>query len=218
LKVVFGVIMIKILLADDHSIVRAGLRKILEKETDLHIIGEAENASEVLEFVKNNDCDFITLDINMPGASGLDVLKEVKKIKPKIKVLILSIYPENSFAISAFELGASGYLTKDSTPKELVKAIRKISAGRKYVSEEMTEKLVSRVELKQDKLLHEKLSRRELQVLLLIGEGKTSSEIAEKLCLSENTIATYRARILEKMNMRSSAALIHYVIKNNLLE
>lgn len=210
--------MTKILIADDHGILRAGIKKILEKEVDLQVIGEAKNAYEVLELVNKNECDLLILDINIPGASGLSILRTVKKIKPQIKILILTIYPEESFAVSAFELGASGYLTKESTPKLLVKAIRKIRDGGKYLSEKLGEKLASRIDLQSSKTLHERLSTRETEVLLYIGEGKTSSEIAIQLGISINTIATYRARIMKKMNMRSNAALIHYIIKNELLK
>jgi len=210
--------MTTILLADDHAIVRAGLRNILEKENDFQIIGEVENAFAAIEFIQSNDCAFIILDINMPGKSGLEALKEIKKLKPQMKILILSIYPEESFALSAFEMGASGYLTKDSTSNELVKAIRTINGGRKYVSESMADHLACRIEKEKDKSLHEKLSHREMEILLLIGEGKIPSEIAEKLHISIHTEATYRARIMAKMNMKSNAALIHYVIKNGLIE
>lgn len=209
--------MFNILLADDHSIVKAGLRKILEKESDVQIVGEAGNAFEVMEFVDEYDCDFIILDINMPGKSGLDIIKELKKTRPQIRILVLSIYSEDNFAINALELGADGYLTKDSTPAELVTAIRKINRGKKYISESMSDKLASRIETEKTKNIHEKLSQRELEILLLIGEGKTPSEIALKLNLSINSVATYRARILGKMNMKSNAALIHYVVKSNLI-
>ena len=171
-----------------------------------------------MELVNKSKCDLLILDINMPGASGLSILKKVKNIKPGIKILILTIYPEESFAVSAFELGASGYLTKESTPKLLVKAIKKIIDGGKYLSEKFGENLASGIDLKRSKTLHERLSTRETEVLLYIGEGKTSSEIAIQLGISINTIATYRARIMKKMNMRSNAALIHYVIKNELLK
>jgi len=210
--------MAKILIADDHSIIRAGIKKILEKEIDLQVIGEAGNAYDVLEFVNKNDLDLLLLDINMPGANGLGLLREVRKLKPQIKILVLSIYPEESFALSAFELGASGYLTKESTPELLIKAIQKIINGGKYLSEELGEKLASRINLQNSKSLHERLSTRETEVLLFIGEGKSTSEIAKKLGISSNTVATYRARILEKMNMSSNAALIHYVITNDLLK
>lgn len=210
--------MAKILIADDHSIIRAGIKRILEKESDLEVVGEAGTAYEVLDFVNKNDLDLLLLDINMPGASGLGLLRDVRKSKPQIKVLVLSIYPEESFAVGAFELGASGYLTKESSPELLVKAIRKIITGGKYLSEDLGEKLASRIDLESTKVLHERLSTRETEVLLFIGEGKTSAEIATKLGISVNTVATYRARILEKMNMNSNAALIHYVIKNELLK
>jgi len=210
--------MTKIIIADDHSILRAGIKKVLEKEIDLQVIGEAENAHEVLELINKSECDLLILDINMPGSSGLGILRDVRKIKPRIKILVLTIYPEESFAMSAFKLGASGYLTKESTPELLVKAIQKIREGGKYLSEELGEKLASRIDLQNSKNLHERLSTRETEVLLFIGEGKTTSEIAKELGISINTVATYRARILEKMNMNSNAALIHYVIKNELLK
>jgi two-component system, NarL family, invasion response regulator UvrY len=210
--------MLKIVIADDHSILRAGIKKILEKEVDLQVVGEAGNYHEVLELVNKVEFDLLVLDINMPGASGLGILKEIKKIKPQIKILILTIYPEESFAVRAFELGAAGYLTKESTPELLVKAIQKIKDGGKYLSEKLGEKLASRIDVKYSKSFHERLSTRETEVLLLIGEGKTTSEIAQKLSLSINTVATYRARILEKMNLSSNVALIHYVIKNGLLK
>lgn len=210
--------MTKIVIADDHSILRAGIKKVLEKEIDLQVIGEAENAHEVLELINKSECDLLILDINMPGSSGLGILRDVRKMKPRIKILVLTIYPEDSFAMSAFKLGASGYLTKESTPELLVKAIQKIRDGGKYLSEELGEKLASRIDLQNSKNLHESLSTRETEVLLFIGEGKTTSEIAKELGISINTVATYRARILEKMNLNSNAALIHYVIKNNLLK
>ena len=210
--------MTKILLADDHIIVREGLKKILDRESDLQITGEAENTNEVLEFFKKNTCDVLILDINLPGKSGLDIMREIKKSKPNVKILILSIYPEDSFAINAFELGASGYLTKDASTEILLKAIRKISHGGKYVSESLADKLASRITTDWGKSPHENLSKREIQVLLLIGKGKTTSEIAKELSLGYNTISTYRARILDKMGMNSNAALIHYTITHNLLE
>lgn len=210
--------MTKIFIADDHSIVRAGIKIIIEKEAYLQVVGEAKNASEVLQMVAKNECDLLILDINMPGATGLSVLKRVKTIKPKIKILILSMYPEESFVIRAFELGASGYLTKESTPQLLVKAIYKIINGGKYLSEQFGESLASRTDLQTSKPFHERLSTRETEVLLLIGEGKISSEIATRLGVGNSTIATYRKRIMDKMNMKTNAALVHYVIKNELLE
>jgi len=184
--------MTKIVIADDHSILRAGIKKVLEKEIDLQVIGEAENAHEVLELINKSECDLLILDINMPGSSGLGILRDVRKMKPRIKILVLTIYPEDSFAMSAFKLGASGYLTKESTPELLVKAIQKIRDGGKYLSEELGEKLASRIDLQNFKNLHESLSTRETEVLLFIGEGKTTSEIAKELGISINTVATYK--------------------------
>ncbi len=210
--------MTKILIADDHGIVRAGIVKIIERDVSLQIVGEAKNANEVLQMVENRKCDLLILDINMPGASGLSVLKRVKVLKPKIKILILSIYPEESFALSAFELGASGYITKESSPQLLVEAIYKIRDGGKYLSRTLGESLVSRINLKASNAIHERLSTRETEVLLYIGEGKTSSEIGNRLGVSISTIATYRSRIMKKMNMKSNANLIHYVVTNELLK
>lgn len=210
--------MIKILLVDDHIIVREGLKKILEKETDLEISGEAGNAGEVLDFLKNNECDIVILDINLGARSGLDIVKDIKKINKNIKILVLSIYPEDSFAFNAHKLGVSGYLTKDVSNEELLNAIRRINKGRKYLSETLAEKLALRMDSDEEKPVHEKLSRREFQILLLIGKGKSLINIAKELFLSYNTVYTYRNRILEKMGMNSNAELIHYLIKNNLLD
>jgi len=210
--------MIRILLVDDHSVVREGLKKILEKEPDIKVSGEAGNSDEVLKFIKNKDCDIVILDINLPGRSGLDIVKDIKKFNKNIKILVLSIYPEYSFAFKAHKLGVSGYLTKDVTTDELLKAIRKIYNGRKYVSEILAERLASRIDQSEVKQVHEKLSSREFQILLLIGKGKSLTKISEELFLSYNTVYTYRNRILEKMGMNSNAELIHYLIKNNLLD
>ena len=210
--------MIRILLVDDHSVVREGLKKILEKEPDIKVSGEAGNSDEVLKFIKNKDCDIVILDINLPGRSGLDIVKDIKKFNNNIKILVLSIYPEYSFAFKAHKLGVSGYLTKDVTTEELLKAIRKINNGRKYVSEILAERLASRIDQSEVKQVHEKLSSREFQILLLIGKGKSLTKISEELFLSYNTVYTYRNRILEKMGMNSNAELIHYLIKNNLLD
>ncbi|MBL7073885.1 response regulator transcription factor [candidate division KSB1 bacterium] len=210
--------MIKILIADDHILIREGFKKIIDREIDLSVVGEAQNSREVLEFVKQKECDVIVLDISMPGRSGLDVLKELKAINPRINVLILSMHPEERFAIRALKAGASGYITKESAPAELVKAIRKVADGRKYVSETVAEDLTSALVSDKGRALHESLSDREFQVLRLIGLGKTVHDIADELSLSPSTINTYRARILDKMNMRSNVELIHYVIQNKLID
>lgn len=182
------------------------------------LVAEAQNGAEVLDFVRESECDVIVLDINMPGRSGLDLLRELKDRFPRVKVLILSMNPEDRFAIRALKAGASGYITKESAPDELVKAIRKVYDGGKYVSHTLAEKLAFRLDEAHDKPLHENLSDREFQVLQRMGEGKTLHEIAEELSLGLSTISTYRTRILEKMNLRSSAEIIHYAIKNHLVD
>ena len=208
--------MIRILIADDHPIVRQGLKQILSEESDMGVFGEAQNSQEVLELVRKQDWDIVILDITMPGRGGIDVLKELKHQYPKLPLLILSMHPEDQYAVRALKAGAAGYLTKESAQEELIKAIRKIVRGGKYISSTLAEKLAFDLETETEKPLHETLSDREHQVLLMIASGKTVSGIAEELSLSVKTIDTYRARILEKMKMKTNAELTHYVIKNNL--
>jgi DNA-binding NarL/FixJ family response regulator len=210
--------MIKILIADDHPVVRKGLKEIIQAIPDMTVSGEASNEQEVLENVRKIDFDVVLLDISMPGKSGLDVLKELKRGKPELPVLILSIHPEEQYAVRVLKAGASGYLTKDSAPDELITAILKVSRGKKYISASLAEKLAYDLEIGAEKPLHETLSDREYEVMCLIASGKTIKEIAEELYLSVKTISTYRARILEKMNMKSSAELTHYAIKLGLVE
>ena len=210
--------MIKILIADDHPVVRKGLREIIEENYDMLVAAEASNGQGVLEKALKKEFDVVVLDISMPGRSGLEVLKQLKRERPKLSVLILSIHPEEHYAVRVLKAGASGYLTKESVPDELIKAIRKISTGRKYVSSTLAEKLAFDLESGGEKLAHEKLSDREYEVMCLIASGKTLKEIAEKLCLSAKTISTYRSRILEKMKMKNNAELTHYAIKNNLVD
>jgi DNA-binding NarL/FixJ family response regulator len=210
--------MLRILIADDHPIVRQGLKQILSEEPNIEVVGEAQNCQEVLELVRKQDWDIVVLDITMPGRGGLDVLKELKQERPKLPVLILSVHPEDQYAVRALKAHASGYMTKDSAPEELVKAIRKILRGGKYISPTLADKLAFDLEAENEKPLHETLSDREHQVLLMIASGKTVSEIAEELSLSVKTIDTYRARILEKMKMKTNAELTHYAIKNKLVD
>jgi DNA-binding NarL/FixJ family response regulator len=210
--------MLKILIADDHPIVRKGLKQILSEESDMGVVGEAQNSQEVLELVRKQDWDIVILDITMPGRGGIDVLKELKHERPKLPVLMLSVHPEDQYAVRALKAHASGYMTKDSAPEELVKAIRKILRGGKYISSTLAEKLAFDLETETEKPLHETLSDREHQVLLMIASGKTVSKIAEELSLSVKTIDTYRARILEKMKMKTNAELTHYAIKNKLVD
>jgi DNA-binding NarL/FixJ family response regulator len=208
---------IRILIADDHPIVREGYKKILMSQPDMDVTGEAGNGQEVLDLIQKKDFDLILLDISMPGRSGLEILKELKGQKPHLPVMILSIYPEEQYAVRAFRDGASGYLTKASTPKELISAIRKVSQGGRYVTEALAEKLTYFLHGDVDKAPHEKLSDREFQVMLLIASGKTVTLIAEELCLSVKTISTYRRHILEKMQFTTNAEITMYAIQNKLL-
>jgi DNA-binding NarL/FixJ family response regulator len=210
--------MVNVIVIDDHPIVRQGLKQILLEEPDMGVFGEARNSQEALELIRKRDWDIVVLDITMPGRGGLDVLKEIKHERPRLPVLILSIHPEDQYAVRALKAGASGYLNKESAPEELVQAIRKILRGGKYVSSAFAEKLVSNLGTEAETPLHETLSDREYQVMLMIASGKTTSEIAEEMALSMKTVSTYRARILEKMGMKSNGDLTYYVIKNNLIE
>ncbi|MBI5583186.1 MAG: response regulator transcription factor [Deltaproteobacteria bacterium] len=209
--------MIKILVADDHPIVRQGLKQILSEYPDMTVADEAGNGKEVLSKVAKKDYDIVLLDISMPGRNGLDILKELKSKKPKLPVLVLSIYPEDQYAVRVLKLGASGYLTKESVPEELVAAIRKVARGRKYVSNYLAEKLASDLEINAEKPLHENLSDREYQVMFMIASGKRLKEISEELSLSIKTISTYRSRIMDKMKMKNNAELIRYALQNNLV-
>ncbi len=210
--------MINILIADDHVLVREGLKKILKSESDMTVCGEASNASEVFERVRNKETDIVLLDISMPGSTGLEVLEGLKRDYPQLPVLILSMHPEDSFAVRAFKAGASGYITKGSAVEELVQAIRKIVGGGKYVTPTLAEKLASELEIDHTRLPHEMLSNREFQIMRLIAAGKKISAIAEELALAPSTVNTYRVRILEKMNMRSNAELTRYAVENELIE
>ncbi|HAM53575.1 MAG TPA: DNA-binding response regulator [Nitrospiraceae bacterium] len=210
--------MIKILIADDHSIVRAGLKQILAGTPDMIVSGEAATAEEVLNKISKDDYDVVVLDIGMPGKSGLDTLKELKCERPKLPVLILSMYPEEQYAVRVLRAGASGYMTKESAPDDLVGAIRRVAHGKKYISPFLADRLATSLAIDTDKPLHESLSDREYQVMCLIASGKTVSDIAAKLSLSVKTISTYRTRILEKMGKKNNAELTHYAIQNRLIE
>lgn len=210
--------MIKILIADDHPVVRKGLKEIIEETPDMVVGGEASNGQEALEKVRKGDIDIVVLDISMPGRSGLDTLKQLKSENPELSVLVLSMYPEEQYAVRVLRAGASGYLTKESAPDELIAAIRKASTGRKYISSSLAEKLAFDLEIGVEKPPHETLSDREYEVMCMIASGKTGREIGEELFLSVKTISTYRSRILEKMKMKSNAELTHYAIKHRLVE
>lgn len=210
--------MIKILIVDDHFLIREGFKNIISNEVDMAIAGEAENAADALKLIRETDFDVLALDISMPDRSGLDLMKDIQKLKPDSKILILSMHPEDRFALRAIKSGAHGYITKESAPQEMVKAIRKVMEGRKYISEALGEKLAAEFTVETKKSPHESLSDREFQVMCKIGEGKTVTQIADELSLSISTVNTYRIRILEKLNVNSNASLIHYVVKNNLIE
>ena len=209
--------MTKILIVDDHAIVRDGLRLIIGDVPDMEAAGEARNGNEVLEKVRRDCYDLVLLDISLPGMDGLEVLKILKREKPDLPVLILSMHPEEQYAVRAFKAGASGYLTKEGASKELIAAIRKVSRGEKYVTPSLAQKLALYLDTVSEKPLHEKLSDREYQVMLLLVSGKQTREIAEELALSIKTIGTYKTRILEKMRMKNTTELTLYAIKNGLV-
>ncbi|HEY3854026.1 MAG TPA: response regulator transcription factor [Verrucomicrobiae bacterium] len=206
-----------ILLADDHAVVRHGLKQILTDAFKRANYGEARNAQEALDLVWKHPWDVVVLDITMPGRNGLEVLREIRRSKPNLPVLVLSMHPENQFAVRVLKSGASGYMTKESAPEELVGAVKKVLAGGRYVSLSLAENLAASLSITQ-KSPQEKLSDREFQVLRLIASGKMMSDIARELSLSVKTISTYRARILEKMGMKNNAELMHYAIQNRLVE
>ena len=210
--------MIKVLIADDHAVVLEGLKQILSETPDIIVSAQATNGQEVLDKIRTNNVDVVVLDIAMPGRSGLDTLMHLKRERPSLPVLVLSVHPEDQYAVRVLKAGAYGYLTKDSAPDQLVAAIRKVVTGGKYVSPSLAEKLAFDLESDTGKPLHETLSDREYEVLCMIALGKTVKEIADKLSLSVKTISTYRARILEKMNMHSNAQLVRYATEHKLLE
>jgi len=210
--------MLRLLIADDHPVFRQGLRQIIKETSDMSVTYEVSEGFEVLNAVRAGCCDAVLLDISLPGINGIDILKQLKKERPGLPVLMLTMHPEEQYAIRALKAGASGYLTKESTPDELVLAIRKVSAGGKYVSTSLAEKMAYELERTDEQALHGTLSDREYQIMLLIASGKTITEIAGELSLSIKTISTYRARILEKMGIKNNAELTYYAIKNQLVD
>jgi len=210
--------MMRILIADDHAVVRKGLRQILEEASDIVVGGEASNGREVLEKIRAGGWDALVLDITMPGQTGLEVLKEVKQEAPRLPVLMLSMHAQEQYAARVLKAGASGYLPKESAPEELIKAIRKVCSGGKYVSADQAEKLIYLFDNTSDKAPHELLSDREFEVLRAIASGRTVSQIAAEVHLSVKTVSTYRARILEKMRMKTNAELTTYAVRNGLVQ
>jgi two-component system invasion response regulator UvrY len=210
--------MIKILIIDDHEVVRDGVKKMFENEPGAAAFGEAGTPQEALTLAREEEWDVAVLDLSLSGRSGLEVLKELKQIRPRLPVLILSMHSEEQYARRAFRAGASGYVTKDSSRAELAKAVDKVAKGGKYVTPALAERLVLSLDRNSQLLRHETLSDREYEVMRLIASGKTVGEIAELLSLSNKTISTYRARILEKMEMKTNAELTYYAIHNNLVD
>ena len=210
--------MINVLIADDHPIVRQGLRQILSEIPDMAVAGEAANAQETLNQVRAGGWDVLVLDITMPDRTGFDILKELKHAQPNLPVLVLSIHAEEQVAVRVLKAGASGYLTKENAPGELVKAIRKVVSGGKYISRTLAETLAIGLDTTSERPRHEALSDREFQVMQMMASGKTLTDIAEELSLSTKTISTYRTRLLEKMNLKTNAEIIRYAIENRLVE
>jgi DNA-binding NarL/FixJ family response regulator len=209
---------IRILVADDHSVVRKGIMQIVADSPGMEVVGEASTGQETLDLARSRSFDVVMLDIAMPGRGGLDILRELKAEYPALKVLILSMYPEEQYAIRSLRDGASAYLTKGSPPEELILAIRTVAAGKRYITPSVADRLASYVEDSSRQTPHETLSDREMQVLVLIGSGKHGREIAEELSLSEKTVSTYRSRILLKMGMETNAQLIRYALQHGLVE
>lgn len=208
----------KVLVADDHAVVREGIKRIIAETADMVVAGEAVNGWEVLEKARGGDYDVVVLDISMPGKNGMEILKELKRERPGVPVLILSMHPEEQYALRALRAGASGYVIKESAPDELIAALEKVLRGGKYITSALAERLVSDIGVGSEESLHEKLSDRELQVLCLLAEGKTINQIGQELCLSAKTISTYRSRIMQKMAMKTNAQLIRYAIKHGLVD
>ncbi|MCX6036728.1 MAG: response regulator transcription factor [Chloroflexi bacterium] len=206
----------KVLIADDHAVVRRGVREILEEAPLGLFVDETASAGETLKAVRDKAYDIVLLDISFPDGSGLDVLRQIRAQCPYTRVLLLSMYPEEQYAQRALRLGASGYLTKDSAPNELVNAIQKVAVGGKYITQALAERLADEISMQVEKAPHETLSDREFQVLTRLGAGKSIHAIAAELSLSPKTVSTYRSRLLEKLKLKTPADIIHYVIENRL--
>ncbi len=210
--------MIRIMISDDHAIVRQGLARILEKSGGVEIVAEHDNGTDALNWMRGNDCDIALIDISMPGMNGIDLLKRLREEKPKVPVLVISIYSEDQYAVRLIKAGAAGYLTKGCAPAIVVEAVCQIAGGKKYISPTVAEMLANEFGAEYGKLPHEILSDREYQIFLMLASAKTISEIAEALALSGKTVSTYRNRILEKMHLRNNAELMRYATDNNLMQ
>ncbi len=210
--------MINVMIADDHAIVRQGLKQILSETDDINVTGEAETGFQAIKIARQQDFDVMLLDISLPDRNGIDILKQIKKDRPNLAVLMLSMHNEHEFAIRALKAGAAGYLNKQSAPAQLVVAIRQVAAGDKYVSSAVAQELANSINTDADKPLYTTLSDREYQTLCFIAEGKTLSEISAEMFLSPKTVSVYRARLLEKLNLSNNSELIRYAIKNKLVD
>ena len=210
--------MIKVLIVDDHAILREGLIRIIQFESDMEVAGSVKNASEAINVLSGNSVDVVILDINMPGRSGLDIIKDIKQMQPNAAVLMLSMYSEERFAVRALKAGASGYLTKDMATEELINAVRIIHSGRKYITPTLAENMANSLQEKTEENPHDCLSDREFEVMCMIGSGKSVNEIAEVLSLSSRTVSTYRSRILQKMNLANTSRIMQYAISKGLAD
>jgi len=210
--------MIKILVADDHTLIRKGLKMLLEDSPDFRITGEAETGIQAIQMVREGNFDLVLLDISLPDKHGIDVLRQMILERPELKIIVLSMYPEDQYGVRALKSGAMGYINKQSAPEKLIGAIKHVLTGKKYISELLAEQLLSNVIGDSQELMHQSLSNREYQTLCLMSSGKSLTEIAEIMMLSPKTISVYRARMLEKMNFRNNAEAIHYAITHRLVE
>ncbi len=210
--------MLNVIIADDHQVIREGIKRIINSEIDMKVIAEVETGEALLSAISNEDYDIVILDVGLPGRSGIEILGDLRKLQPKLPVLIFSMQPEERIAIRAIKAGANAYLSKDTPSKELLTAIRTISGGRKYITPAVAEKLADSLDENINDLPHKKLSNREFEVMCLIAKGKSVKEIASLKSISVNTVNTYRTRILTKMNFNNIMELAYYVIQNDLID
>ncbi|RQQ00954.1 response regulator [Burkholderia stagnalis] len=210
--------MIKVLIADDHALVRDGLRHILQNASDFEVAGEARDSASTMALVRGTNADVLVLDLSMPGRNGVELIKQIKDEKPSLHILVLTMHAEQQYAVRAFRAGAAGYMTKESASAELVAALTKIAAGGVYVSLAMAEQFAQSLNEPTDMLPHQRLSDREFDVFRRVASGQSISEIAEELCVSVKTVSTYKARILEKMQMSNEAALVRYAMRHKLFD
>lgn len=210
--------MIKVLIADDHSLIRKGLKQLLDDTEDMRVTGEAENGAQALKMAQDENYDLVLLDITLPDKHGIEVLKQLRRNQPHLPILILSMHPEEQYAMRALKAGAAGYLTKQSAPAQLVNAIRQVASGKKFISSQLAQELADGLSKGYQELAHQNLSDREYQTLCLMASGKKLSEMAKIMSLSPKTVSVYRSRLLEKMNLKTNAEAIHYAITHHLIE